>query len=1043
MSSKIIPIVLLLFTILFDCSELKAQDQLERSSKEQILLTKAIITSNNLNKVNKTDLGFTEHNEHPKFWANEAFGKYVINNEITDRRSENEKHFQREDGRVDMFVSSEPINFLENGKWKTIYNSILEDNNGIYKFSNLNNTFKSYYPRNIQVGFKTVINGQELLEMRNATMYYELNGQKMDVQEIESATGVANGNKLTYTNVYGNDIDLIVTQSGGKRKLDYVIRDRAAINSNLSNAQYLVFSEEITLPHGWSAKLENGAIHLLNASGNVASLYEMPVVFDSNQNLPEKESKGTAEFDNTSDVVNAKMNSKGAIQNNEDIYISRNIAYEIELLGNKLTVLTKVELTYLLDENRVYPVIVDPTLTATHNPNSWSYSYGAPYGPPPITTSGAPAGSAITNTNVSFNALNNAYYFWGWNYYSGYCGSWHSYGLFDLTPGSPNYGTGPTAIINNCGGNTNWFNCNDPNRTWLSELISMDGYDYAAYYGFTVTVTYETVSAPTAINGTSTICAGSSTTLTASGGSASAGSTAITTQWFSGSCGGTLIGTGNSITVSPTTTTTYYVRRVGQCSTTGCASVNVNVNTNSTALTTISAPSGTVCPNMNVTLTASGGTAGTGSQITWYSGPNGTGSFLGTGSSVVVVPSSAMTVYARREGTCNTSPDQSANINLKNFIYAPNGTNASSYCTDNGGWHHFYSGDEIILSIKGDLSTAGLVTATIQNNGSYHSASGNPSVCVNGGSPGEAQFELPSSWNVDHTGSLSGNYEVRFYNDPLDRTNLITAANAWMNNNPNCVYTYKYNASNNGLFWFKSNGVTYQAPSYDDDPNMIMLSSAVDGTTYDGTNYTEFSGINGFSGGSGAIVLSPAGFLPVDWMYFEGEKFTHYNQLRWGTAEEEKALRFEIERSPNGLEFEQIGQVDAVGYSFSELHYDFNDMSPMASENYYRLKLINEDGSHEYSHVIVINNEVIEGFAIFPNPVEEVLYYKFQSTQKEKVEMEVIDLLGRVILKSKWDTDPGLNILNIQTNDLQSGNYSIRILHKDRDLERSMKFTKK
>ena len=137
------------------------------------------------------------------------------------------------------------------------------------------------------------------------------------------------------------------------------------------------------------------------------------------------------------------------------------------------------------------------------------------------------------------------------------------------------------------------------------------------------------------------------------------------------------------------------------------------------------------------------------------------------------------------------------------------------------------------------------------------------------------------------------------------------------------------------------------------------------------------------------------------------------------------------------MDFEQIGQVDAVGNSFMELHYDFNDLSPMAAENYYRLKLINEDGSHEYSHVSVINNEVIEGFAIFPNPVEEVLYYKFQSTMKEKVELEVIDFLGRVILKSNWDTDPGLNILNVETNDLQSGNYSIRILHKDRDLERT------
>ena len=492
---------------------------------------------------------------------------------------------------------------------------------------------------------------------------------------------------------------------------------------------------------------------------------------------------------------------------------------------------------------------------------------------------------------------------------------------------------------------------------------------------------------------------------------------------------------------SPTSATTYTVT----ANLNGCIAtdqVSIDVNTISTPAT-ISGPTSSVCPNTDITLTASGGVSGTGAILRWYDAANGTGTLLGTGNSLNLTTSTDQNIYVRREGLCNATSDAVENINVKNFVYAANNTSTSDYCTDNGGWHHFYTGDEIILSVKGDLSTAGLVTASIQNNGSYHAASGNPSVCANGGSPGEAQFELPSSWNIDHTGSLSGNYEVRFYYDPTDKTNMIAAANAWMNNNPNCAYTHKYNASNNGLFWFKSNGVAYQAPSYDDDPNMIMLSNAVDGTTSDGANYTEFSGINGFSGGSGAIVLSPAGFLPVDWMYFEGEKFTHYNQLRWGTAEEEKALRFEIERSADGMDFEQIGQVNAVGNSFTELHYEFNDLSPMAAENYYRLKLINEDGSHEYSHVIVINNEVIEGFAIFPNPVEEVLYYKFQSNQKEKVELEVIDLLGRVILKSNWDTDPGLNILNVETNDLQSGNYSIRILHKERDLERTMKFTKK
>ncbi len=50
--------------------------------------------------------------------------------------------------------------------------------------------------------------------------------------------------------------------------------------------------------------------------------------------------------------------------------------------------------------------------------------------------------------------------------------------------------------------------------------------------------------------------------------------------WYSGSCGGTLVGTGASINVSPATTTTYYVRGEGGCITAGdCASVTITVNT--------------------------------------------------------------------------------------------------------------------------------------------------------------------------------------------------------------------------------------------------------------------------------------------------------------------------------------------------------------------------------------------------------------------------------------------------------------------------------
>ncbi|MCF6130114.1 T9SS type A sorting domain-containing protein [Flavobacterium sp. AS60] len=72
------------------------------------------------------------------------------------------------------------------------------------------------------------------------------------------------------------------------------------------------------------------------------------------------------------------------------------------------------------------------------------------------------------------------------------------------------------------------------------------------------------------------ICAGESRTLTATGNL----NQSLEWKWYTGTnCGQTLIGTGASITVSPTVTTAYYCRGEGGCSQDGlCRTVNVQVN---------------------------------------------------------------------------------------------------------------------------------------------------------------------------------------------------------------------------------------------------------------------------------------------------------------------------------------------------------------------------------------------------------------------------------------------------------------------------------
>ncbi len=169
-------------------------------------------------------------------------------------------------------------------------------------------------------------------------------------------------------------------------------------------------------------------------------------------------------------------------------------------------------------------------------------------------------------------------------------------------------------------------------------------------------------TAPTGATGTTTICSGSSTTLTVSGGSKGAGAT---TEWFTGSCGGTPAGTGDAIMVSPTTTTTYYVRYTGACNTTTCATVTVTVNTSSTAPTGVTGTT-TICAGSSTTLTVDGGSKGTGATTEWFTGSCG-GTPAGTGDAINVSPGSTTTYYVRYTGTCNTTTCASVTVTVNPY----------------------------------------------------------------------------------------------------------------------------------------------------------------------------------------------------------------------------------------------------------------------------------------------------------------------------------------------------------------------------------------
>jgi hypothetical protein len=417
---------------------------------------------------------------------------------------------------------------------------------------------------------------------------------------------------------------------------------------------------------------------------------------------------------------------------------------------------------------------------------------------------------------------------------------------------------------------------------------------------------------------------------------------------------------------------------------------------------------------------------------------------LGFGNSFSFIPSGSSTVYARREGTCNTSADALTSITLRDYVYAANNTTSSSYCTDNSGWNHFFNGNDVIFSVRGDLSTAGTVTALIRDNSNYFVSQGNTALCISGINPGEAQFEMQRSWNVSYTGTLSGTYEVRYYFNTQERQDVIDAASAFMAANPSCAYTYKYNPGNSGWFWFKNNNVPYSAPSYDDNPNFALMSSTTPGTTTNGLNYTQISGVTSFSGGTGGIVLLPGGFLPVQWLYFNVENQGNANRVLWATASEENTQSFEVERSLDGVSFEKIGTKAAAGNSSLTNYYDFTDNNPVNGLNYYRIRLLNTDGTDEFTEIKVVENKFAStDFAVYPNPSSDIIYFNSTADKAEDIKVEILDILGRVVKTEMHKSVVGKNNVGLGISNLQAGSYSLRVTFLNSNKTNSAKFVKK
>jgi hypothetical protein len=170
---------------------------------------------------------------------------------------------------------------------------------------------------------------------------------------------------------------------------------------------------------------------------------------------------------------------------------------------------------------------------------------------------------------------------------------------------------------------------------------------------------------------------------------------------------------------------------------------------------------------------------------------------------------------------------------------------------------------------------------------------------------------------------------------------------------------------------------------------------------------------NPTNSGSEMIVASCP--LPLKLLGLTGALKTYGVDLDWKTLNEVNTGKFEVQRSTGG-EFSPVGTVAARGNTTGETGYRFTDVSVQQGISYYRLKMLDKDGSYEYSGVVKIKvDHGIRAFTVYPNPVRDEL----QVSASIKARLDLIDFNGKLV--KKIAVDIGSN--KIDVSNISSGIY--------------------
>jgi hypothetical protein len=119
--------------------------------------------------------------------------------------------------------------------------------------------------------------------------------------------------------------------------------------------------------------------------------------------------------------------------------------------------------------------------------------------------------------------------------------------------------------------------------------------------------------------------------------------------------------------------------------------------------------------------------------------------------------------------------------------------------------------------------------------------------------------------------------------------------------------------------------------------------------------------------------IATGGVLPVRLSDFFSICNNSGVQLQWSTAQEADSKSFVVEKSSDGLSFQEVGTVAATGLSYTTRWYRFN-LHSVDPGSFFRLRMVDNDGRQSYSKIITAPCKAARTLYVHPNPAKNKIF---------------------------------------------------------------------